>query len=69
VLCKVLIAVNARTITWFLVILISVNIVPIGYAINSIYGQASFSGNQPVFVQDANRTERTVIPITIAIVM
>jgi aldose sugar dehydrogenase len=57
VLCKVFIAVNARTITWFLVILISVNIVPIGYTINSIYGQASFSGNQPIINDPSLKTD------------
>ncbi|HXX95836.1 MAG TPA: PQQ-dependent sugar dehydrogenase [Candidatus Bathyarchaeia archaeon] len=29
----------------------SVNIIPIGYAVNSVYGQAWFSGNQP-FIND-----------------
>jgi aldose sugar dehydrogenase len=43
-----LISINARATTWFLVILISLNIITIGFAVDSIYGQASFSGGQPI---------------------
>jgi aldose sugar dehydrogenase len=43
-----LISIDARATTWFLVILISVNIITIGFAVHSIYGQASFSGGQPI---------------------
>ncbi len=43
-----MISINARATTWFLVILISVNIITIGFAVHSIYGQASFSGGQPI---------------------
>ena len=39
--------VDRKTSTSFFIILISVNI-PIGYAVNSVYGQASFSGNPPI---------------------
>jgi len=43
-----LISIDARATTWFLVILISVNIITIGFSVHSIYGQASFSGGQPI---------------------
>ena len=43
-----MISINARATTWFLVILISVNIITIGFSVHSIYGQASFSGGQPI---------------------
>ena len=43
-----MISINVRATTWFLVILISVNIFTIGFAVHSIYGQASFSGGQPI---------------------
>jgi aldose sugar dehydrogenase len=43
-----LISINAKAATWFLVILISVNIIPIGFALHYVYGQASFSGGQPI---------------------
>jgi len=39
---------NSKISTPFSLILISVNIIPIDYAINSVYGQASFSGGQPI---------------------
>jgi hypothetical protein len=32
----------------FFLILMSVNIIPIGYAVNSVYGQTSISGGQPI---------------------
>jgi glucose/arabinose dehydrogenase len=43
-----LISIKAKAATWFLVILISVNIIPIGFAVHYVYGQASFSGGQPI---------------------
>ena len=39
---------NSKISTPFFLILISVNIIPIDYAVNSVYGQASFSGGQPI---------------------
>ena len=45
-----MIFIDRKTSASFFLILISVNIIPIGYAVNS-YGQASFSGNQP-FIND-----------------
>ena len=45
-----MIFIDRKTSASFFLILISVNIIPIGYAVNS-YGQASFSGNQP-FIDD-----------------
>jgi glucose/arabinose dehydrogenase len=39
---------NGKISTPFFLILISVNIIPIDYAVNSVYGQASFSGGQPI---------------------
>jgi len=39
---------NSKISTLFFLILISVNIIPIDYAVNSVYGQASFSGGQPI---------------------
>jgi aldose sugar dehydrogenase len=43
-----MIFINRKTSAWFFLILISINIIPIGYAVNSVYGQASFSGSQPI---------------------
>jgi aldose sugar dehydrogenase len=43
-----MIFIDRKTSASFFLILISVNIIPIGYAVNSVYGQASFSGNQPI---------------------
>src|SRR2546425_7744394 len=39
---------NSKISTPFFLILISVNIIPINYAINSVYGQTSISGGQPI---------------------
>jgi aldose sugar dehydrogenase len=39
---------NVKISIPFFLILISVNIIPIDYAVNSVYGQASFSGGQPI---------------------
>jgi aldose sugar dehydrogenase len=39
---------NRKISTPFFLILISVNIISIDYAVNSVYGQASFSGGQPI---------------------
>jgi aldose sugar dehydrogenase len=39
---------NSKISTPFFLILISVNIISIDYAVNSVYGQASFSGGQPI---------------------
>jgi aldose sugar dehydrogenase len=43
-----LISIEGKASMSFFLILISVNIIPIGYAVNSVYGQASFSGSQPI---------------------
>ena len=43
-----MIFIDRKTSASFFLILISVNIIPIGYAVTSVYGQASFSGNQPI---------------------
>ena len=43
-----MIFIDRKTSASFFLILISVNIIPIGYAVNSVYGQASFSGSQPI---------------------
>ncbi|HET7391263.1 MAG TPA: PQQ-dependent sugar dehydrogenase [Nitrososphaeraceae archaeon] len=43
-----MISINVKASTWFLVILISVNFIPIGFTVHSVYGQASFSGAQPI---------------------
>ena len=39
---------NSKISTPFFLILISVNIISIDYAVNSVYGQTSFSGDQPI---------------------
>src|SRR5215467_1561921 len=43
-----MIFIDRKTSASFFLILISVNIIPFGYAVNSVYGKASFSGNQPI---------------------
>jgi aldose sugar dehydrogenase len=43
-----MIFIDRKTSISFFLILISLNIIPIGYAVNSVYGQASFSGSQPI---------------------
>jgi aldose sugar dehydrogenase len=48
-----LIFIDRKTSALFFLILISVNIIPIGYAVNSVYGQASFSESQPI-INDPN---------------
>jgi glucose/arabinose dehydrogenase len=45
--------IRSKSFTLFFLILISINIIPIGYAIDSVYGQASFSGSQPT-ISDSN---------------
>lgn len=45
--------IRSKSFTSFFLVLISINIIPIGYAINSVYGQASFSGSQPT-ISDSN---------------
>ena len=45
--------IRSKSFTSFFLILISINIIPIGYAIDSVYGQASFSGSQPT-ISDSN---------------
>ena len=43
-----LISVEGKALTSFFLMLISVNIIPIGYAVDSVYGQGLFSGSQPI---------------------
>jgi aldose sugar dehydrogenase len=45
--------IRSKSFTSFLLILISINLIPIGSAIYSVYGQASFSGSQPT-ISDSN---------------
>ena len=52
-----MISINAKAATWFLVILISVNLIPIGFAVHSVYGQASFSGGQPIVNDPSLKTD------------
>ena len=45
--------IRIKSFTSFFLIVILVNIIPIGYDVDSVYGQASFSGGQPI-INDSN---------------